>query len=236
MKTRSLTILICAFALHAQAGSAVWSLNPNTNDWNTAANWTPATVPNGPSDIATFNNSSRNNITLSATTEVNGIIYNAGASAFTTSVPSSQVLTVSGSGITNNAGVSQNFSVGVDPAEIIFTNSATSGTQTSFTTTGGVSNLTGGGQVIFFDDSTALDSTFVNNGGTVSGAFGGSVTFTDNANAGNVVITNNSRGTSAASGGGKTKFGGSATADHATITNLPNGEPIASGGATEFLG
>ncbi len=228
--------LLLFIAAKAPAGSATWNLNPASDSWNSAANWTPAIVPNGPSDTATFGISNTNSIALSANVEVNGIIYNTGASAFTTNVPSSQVLTVSGSGITNNSGLSQNFSVGVDPAEIIFTNSATSGTQTSFTTAGGVSNLTGGGQVIFFDDSAALESTFVNNGGTVSGAFGGLVGFTDNANAGNVVITNSSRGTPAASGGGKTKFSGSATADHATITNLPNGEPIASGGGTEFVG
>ncbi len=38
----------------AQAGSATWTLNPTSGDWNTAANWTPATIPNSPTDIATF--------------------------------------------------------------------------------------------------------------------------------------------------------------------------------------
>ena len=36
------------------AGSATWNLNPTSGDWNTATNWTPATVPNGPTDTATF--------------------------------------------------------------------------------------------------------------------------------------------------------------------------------------
>jgi len=29
------------------AGSSTWGLNPASGDWNTATNWTPATVPNG---------------------------------------------------------------------------------------------------------------------------------------------------------------------------------------------
>ena len=47
-------ILTSALFLDAFAGSATWNSNPVSNDWNTAANWTPATVPNGPEDIATF--------------------------------------------------------------------------------------------------------------------------------------------------------------------------------------
>src|SRR5438552_7700893 len=38
----------------SRAGSATWNLNPTSGDWNTASNWTPATVPNGPDDTATF--------------------------------------------------------------------------------------------------------------------------------------------------------------------------------------
>jgi hypothetical protein len=35
----------------AYAGSAHWNLNPTSGDWNTAANWTPNEVPNGPADL-----------------------------------------------------------------------------------------------------------------------------------------------------------------------------------------
>src|SRR6266702_6821498 len=35
----------------AFAGSATWELNPGSGDWNTDANWTPATgYPNGSAD------------------------------------------------------------------------------------------------------------------------------------------------------------------------------------------
>jgi hypothetical protein len=38
----------------AHAGSATWNLNPTSNDWNTAENWTPATIPSSETDVATF--------------------------------------------------------------------------------------------------------------------------------------------------------------------------------------
>src|SRR6476469_3344508 len=69
--------------LSSDAGSATWKSNPTSGDWDTAANWTPATVPNGPSDTATFASSSQTNISSTSVTEVNGTIFNAGASAFT---------------------------------------------------------------------------------------------------------------------------------------------------------
>ncbi len=57
-KTFLQTILAVAISILApmvaHAGSATWDLNPTSGDWNTAANWTPMTVPNGPADIATF--------------------------------------------------------------------------------------------------------------------------------------------------------------------------------------
>ena len=67
----------------ARADSATWNLNPTNGDWNTAANWTPATVPNGPNDVATFDISDITDVTVSTTTEVNAIVFDPGASAFT---------------------------------------------------------------------------------------------------------------------------------------------------------
>ena len=64
------------------AGSATWNLNPNSANWNTAANWTPNTVPNSPSDTATFDVSNSSNVTLSSDTSVAGIVFNSGASAY----------------------------------------------------------------------------------------------------------------------------------------------------------
>jgi hypothetical protein len=84
----AMTALLATLFLHldsqpSSAGSATWNLNPTSGDWNTPANWTPATVPNGPSDSGTFDASNTSNISISASTEVNRIVFNPGASAFT---------------------------------------------------------------------------------------------------------------------------------------------------------
>ena len=53
--------------------SAQWDLDPSSGDWNTAANWTPMEVPNGPADTATFGVSNTTDVSISANTEINGI-------------------------------------------------------------------------------------------------------------------------------------------------------------------
>ena len=41
------------------AGSATWLLSPQDSAWENANNWTPGGPPNGPSDVATFAQSSQ---------------------------------------------------------------------------------------------------------------------------------------------------------------------------------
>src|SRR6266478_9139969 len=92
---------VCAVFLSpkpSQAASATWSTNPSSGDWNTAANWVPMTVPNGPNDTATFQASNQTFVSLSADTEVNGIIFSSGASLFTMVDPTAVTLTISGAG------------------------------------------------------------------------------------------------------------------------------------------
>ncbi len=63
----------------AVGGSATWNLDPtNGGDWNTATNWTPMTVPNGPDDTATFDVSNTTDVTISDGFDaVNGIVFTA---------------------------------------------------------------------------------------------------------------------------------------------------------------
>jgi hypothetical protein len=124
-------VLIFFAATAAFAGSATWKANPGSGTWNTAANWTPATVPNGAADTATFAFSNIRSVFFAADTEVNGIVFNAGASPFTF-INQAPTVTISGKGITNNSGIVQNFTPG--PGQIIFTNSATAGSLTSLQT------------------------------------------------------------------------------------------------------
>ena len=135
------------------AGSATWRLDPSDPFCNSCwepgkfQNWTPETVPNGPADTATFDVSNVTGIGVDGNDiEGNGIVFNAGASAFTIDVTSSGsfplALTISGVGITNNSGITQNFIVcsncrfgGLDTA-LRFTNNATAGDLTVFTAFG----------------------------------------------------------------------------------------------------
>src|SRR5437764_13381431 len=83
-----LPALVLMFGLQtSQAGSAKWNLNPTNNDWYTATNWTPNTVPDGSTDTATFATSSQTAVSVGdrsdSTTELDGIVFNSGASAYT---------------------------------------------------------------------------------------------------------------------------------------------------------
>ena len=120
--------------------SAQWDLDPISGDWNTAANWTPNRVPNGPADTATFGLSNTTDVSISANTEVNGITFTSAATnPYTITASPGLTLTISGVGITNNSGITQNFVTATDGTghrgQIIFRNSATVGTSTMFTNT-----------------------------------------------------------------------------------------------------
>src|ERR1700736_3558020 len=84
MNLRILTVIVSLLVpTFANAGSAIWDLNPGSGDWNTATNWTPATVPNGTSDTATFDLSNTTTVSISSSPVVDGIIFAPGASGFT---------------------------------------------------------------------------------------------------------------------------------------------------------
>src|SRR5262249_15946470 len=226
----------------AYADSATWSLNPISSDWNTAANWTPNTVPNGPDDVATFELSNQTDITVSTFgTEVNQLIFNPGASAFT--ITNGNSWTISGNGITNDSGITQNFVV---TDTLSLTNSATAGAMTFFTMTentfmhffdtasaghgtfvidGNDSVFGSGGALIFADDSSARNASFTVNGGAVPGASEGNIDFFDNSTAPNGVFVANG-GTADLSEGGEILFapgatGNSGTAGNATLIANP---------------
>src|SRR5215203_5714590 len=60
-------VAIAAATLPASAQNATWRANPDSGNFNTAANWSPGTVPTG---IASFGSSSRTAISFSANTTV----------------------------------------------------------------------------------------------------------------------------------------------------------------------
>jgi hypothetical protein len=175
----------------ASAGSATWNLNPTSGDWNTAVNWTPATVPNGPSDAATFALSNTTEVALSASTTIGGIVFSPGASAFTLST-SFQTLEIEGAGITNNSGLTQTFLVPTDLADgrglLEFFNTATAGGNTNYIIEGSEAGPDGG-RINFWDSSTAGDASFVlEGGGQNAGTTGGLIFFMDTSTAENATF------------------------------------------------
>jgi autotransporter-associated beta strand protein len=235
-KTFLQTILAVAISLFtpmiAHAGSATWDLNPTSGDWNTASNWTPMTVPNGPADVATFPPSSTSSPSISANTEVNAIIFPVN-SGYGITVNPDLVLTLSGTGIIGDGG----FALGgfsFQGGSIVFSNHSTAGDSNIDFYTGGFAEFTdrstagnanfeaSGGIIAFRDRSTAgnahisalLYAALLFSGSSTAGNadieisdFSSFVTFSDTSSAGNATV-----GSSA-----YTSFYDSSTASNATI-------------------
>src|SRR5438034_958433 len=208
--------LLLSTASSSFAGSATWKQSPASDDWFTATNWKQRTIPNGPGDTATFASSNQTSIDIVFDTEVSGIVFKPGASAFTiaTNPQVTPELTISGVGVTNNSGIVQNFVVNQGAAQILFANSATAGSLTAFTNTGtitfsgtstaGNATFTNNSFVNFTNTSTAGDATFTNNAVLI---------FDSNSTAGNGAFTNTDAGI-------VIFRDGTPTAGNATFTNL----------------
>ena len=161
MKPPSRFITVCTVvglvvtSIHAtNAGSATWSLNPTSNDWKTAANWTPATVPNSATDTATFGNSSITSVNLLNFTTVAEIVFAVGADAFTLN-GGAYTTSVVGAGITNDSGITQTLTLGVGGNFNIQNEAAVANTTI----------VNSGGLIFFWDATTASNSVFTNSGG-----------------------------------------------------------------------
>jgi fibronectin-binding autotransporter adhesin len=241
MKTKILTLLLALCALTvfvatpARAASATWDSQPVNGNWNDFQNWSPQTVPNGASDVATMGSSFNRSVSLSANTEVNGITFPKPsfptAVNYAITIGPTLTLTISGTGITNNSGQAQNFvtNAASSQGEIVFSNSATAGSGT-FTNNGGTVLHVGGGIVDFEGTSSAGNGAFTNNGSTVNGATGGQTNFADSATAASASFINDG-GTGTGAGAGTTQFFGESDAGGGNFTN--NGGAF--GGRTDFF-
>src|SRR3954462_14525039 len=106
MKTKINLLSICllAWAQLADAGSATWRADAPNKRWVNAGNWTPATVPNGPADIATFGQSNATVISLPRNSiELDRIVFEPAANAYSFTVRNGGSLLLSGFGIENNS-------------------------------------------------------------------------------------------------------------------------------------
>jgi autotransporter-associated beta strand protein len=183
-------------SLHAD--DATWDLNPASNDWNTAQNWTPETVPNSTTAVATFGASNTTTVLCQqsadgyAQTFVGEIDFAPGASAYTIrATPDPDVfiypsyISFNGAGIVNNSGVTQNFVAAnsgttQESGRIDFRGTSSAGENVIITNEGGASaigdGMYGGITDIGYnvgDRASAGSATFINKGAEVSGAIGG---------------------------------------------------------------
>jgi autotransporter-associated beta strand protein len=230
-----LLVLTSQFSL---AGSATWDLNPTSNDWSTALNWTPDTVPNGPSDTATFDVSNTTSISLASNTEVNGITFDSAASPFTITVNGqgtlNSTLTISGTGLVNDSGITQQLitssqgNAGV--GNIAFTGNAVVGSSITITNKGGAANGTAGPSTTFADNASADGATFINEGGkSPSHGEPGTMQFFGNATAATAtfICEGGANGDHFATFGGNVRFSDNSTAANGTFEL--NGATIANG-------
>src|SRR5437899_12177034 len=96
-------LLFSAAQRHSLAGSATWNQNPSSGDWNTAANWTPQTVPNSETDVASFGASNATNLSITNTSvSLDSALFNNGAPAYTLTIQIYNLFFY-GAGIVNNS-------------------------------------------------------------------------------------------------------------------------------------
>ena len=229
----------------AFADSATWLVNPSSGDWNTVSNWTPGGPPNGPADTATFQLSAVNELSVSASTQVGAVIFDAGGSTlYKIMVGPGRMLSISGTGITNNSTFAQNFVTTVDSVAnvgiIQFTDSATAGVLTSFTNEGTLVDGSYGGVTQFRNNSTASHGMFRNEGGLAPLASGGRTLFFDRSTASNGLFISHggaflSEGGLGSGQGGETVFYNDSTAGHGTFISMGDELGGAVGGTTAFF-
>ncbi|MGB8339981.1 MAG: autotransporter-associated beta strand repeat-containing protein [Chthoniobacterales bacterium] len=234
--------LVLLFGIQAsQADSATWNLNPTNGDWNTAANWTPMTVPNGPSDVATFATSNGTGISLEADDEVSSIVFSAGASSYTIT-DLKRTLTISGAGVINNSGATQNFvahplrqngtptppPTPTPPASAAVAWPRSGHTDCERQPAGfGIDAM-----ISFINQASAGDATYSNYGAEFESPALGTTEFSNNATAANATFFNYSGfGT-----GGHAIFRDASTAVNAAFFNYPGETGNFDPGYTQFYG
>jgi outer membrane autotransporter protein len=174
--------------------SSTWLANPGTVNFNTAANWSPAAVPNS-GGTASFGASTRTTLNMNGT-GTGTLQFNAGAPAYVFNRSFTfSFFTLDGAGIVNNSSNAPIFNltstfmefdnsasagnaiINMDGAALTFTGTTTAANAT-------ITNASGGGTLSFTDNSTAGSATIVTNSGLTqftSSASGGNARFITNA-------------------------------------------------------
>src|ERR1700752_4674231 len=105
INTIEATLLALTVQMSVAGSARFLSSQPDSSSEN-ANNWTAGGPPNGPSDIATFAQSSQMSVGISTSVEVNRMVFISGSASFGFSIPGGQLI-LSGTGVINNNSVSQ---------------------------------------------------------------------------------------------------------------------------------
>src|ERR1700730_4824539 len=121
-------------ALPARAQDTTWLVNPGSGNFNTAANWTPATVPTG---TAFFGASNTTSITFQpfTTTSIGALQFNPGAPgySFSTFPALFTSISITSAGIVNSSSNAPTFIVN-NQANLFFRNTSSAGDAIIITT------------------------------------------------------------------------------------------------------
>ena len=174
------------------AGSATWDQNPSSGDWNTAANWTPETVPNATTDVATFGSSNVTDVTnADVIIMLDSLVFSPGAPHYT--INALDNIELYGAGIVNNSGMMQSFVAGA----LFFYNSSTAGDMVNFTTVDGnffFLDASSGGSATFDLTDEDLQAHMFFEGGstagnaTINASAGAFISFIDNSSGGKATL------------------------------------------------
>jgi hypothetical protein len=217
------------------AASATWLSSPQDSAWENANNWTPGGPPNGPSDIATFAQSSQRDVNVSTSEEVNRNVFASDSVSFTFNISPDGAfggeLIISGVGVANNNSVLQTFLVR-NGGQLVFNNASTAASAHMSICNGCLANSgeDSTGDTIFNDTSSAAGASIGNE--SASGFDGdiGRTTFNGASTADHASISN--YGAEGSHGvGGETNFNDTSTAANASIDNFGSGPASTAGSA-----
>lgn len=224
METKLTILLSLISAIHAYGSTSTWNLNPATNEWYLATNWTPASIPNGTNDTAIFGASNTTNVFNSHLINLASLVFTAGAPSYTISTSDRSIIFV-GDGVHNDSGVEQTFEGGFQ-----FNGNSNAGDNVTYIGSGGFSdNGSAGsasfylthsdipGMMTFFGNSTAADATIVAGPSTSIDIFGGDDGHPSLGNAQITVLGGDEEN----SGRGYLSIDGGAIIDDATLIAQP---------------
>jgi hypothetical protein len=233
----------------AAGGNSTWGSQAGTGDWNNPASWNTGSVPTG---TATFGASVQTGVGFApnSSATIQNIAFAAGAPAysfkFNAPAPTAPALTVTGEGLSNISGNTQQVIVASSAQnykqpQLKFMNSASAGGSGMSYLVGPTTPAAAGGGVIgFYGTSTAGSANFMVTTGAGTppknnSTVGGEVSFSENASA--AMATFLIYGSTSITDGdtfGNVVFHDTASASGGTFTNAGGTVSGGDGGNTQF--